>query len=63
MLEEAAEALQEAFGKDYEALGEACFYLALGEVASSTEASLPEVDGELIEVRLGLAAIHSNMCM
>ncbi|KAK9906413.1 hypothetical protein WJX75_001467 [Coccomyxa subellipsoidea] len=58
LLEEAAEALQEAFGKDYEALGEARFYLALGEVASSTEASLPEVDGELIE---GLRSMRKNV--
>lgn len=51
LLQEAAYALQAAFGDGYEALGEARFYLALAEVAESTEASLPAVDGELIEVR------------
>ncbi|BDA46492.1 hypothetical protein COCOBI_08-5850 [Coccomyxa sp. Obi] len=58
LLQEAAAALQAAFGDGYEALGEAHFYLALSEVAESTEASLPAVDGELIE---GLKQMRANV--
>lgn len=51
LLRRAQEVLRLAFGDDYEALGEAQFYLALAEVADCTEASLPSVDSDLIQVR------------
>ena len=52
LLDAAAESLSAAFGPEYEAAGEAQFYLALLEVAASAEASLPTVDAELLEARL-----------
>jgi hypothetical protein len=50
LLRQAQDALNMAFGEEYKALGEAQYYLALAEVADSTEASLPSYDTELVQV-------------
>lgn len=50
-MDAAAESLGAAFGADFEACGEAQFYLALLEVAASAEASLPSVDVQLAEAK------------
>lgn len=43
LLTQSQEALREAFGTEYEALGEAGFYLALAQVAEATEVTLADL--------------------
>ena len=50
LLSQAHDALSAAFGTEYEALGEADFYLALKLVTEATEANLADIDESLIEV-------------
>ena len=50
LLEEAEGALEAAFGQEYEALGEAQYYLALAELGQATEVSLADYNDSLIEV-------------
>ena len=50
LLSQSQEALYAAFGADFEALGEADFYLALKQVTEATEVNLADINGALIEV-------------
>ena len=50
LLTQSQEALREAFGTEYEALGEAEFYLALAQVAEATEVTLADLNDDLIKV-------------
>ena len=50
LLSQSQEALYAAFGADFEALGEADFYLALKQVTEATEVNLADINGILIEV-------------
>lgn len=51
LLTQSQEALREAFGTEYEALGEAEFYLALVQVAEATEVTLADLNDDLVKVR------------
>ena len=50
LLSQAHDALSSAFGAEYEALGEAEFYLALKHVTEATEVNLADINESLIEV-------------
>jgi len=50
LLSQSQEALYAAFGADFEALGEADFYLALKQVTEATEVNLADINAILIEV-------------
>ena len=50
LLSQAQDALSSAFGAEYEALGEADFYLALKHVTEATEVNLADINESLIEV-------------
>ena len=50
LLSQAHDALSSAFGAEYEALGEADFYLALKHVTEATEVNLADINESLIEV-------------
>ena len=50
LLSKAQDALSSAFGTEYEALGEADFYLALKLVTEANEVTLADINESLIEV-------------
>ncbi len=59
LLSQAHDALSSAFGTEYEALGEADFYLALKHVTEATEVNLADINESLIEVSVPLYSVIS----
>lgn len=58
LLSQSQDALKSDFGEEYEALGEAEFYLALAQVVEATEVNLADLNESLIQVpRLNLASL------
>ncbi len=66
LLSQSQEALREAFGTEYEALGEAEFYLALAQVAAAAEVTLADLNDDLVKVTMFISTPHhwtfNNMC-
>ena len=57
LLSKAQDALSSAFGTEYEALGEADFYLALKLVTEANEVTLADINESLIEVPQSLLSL------